>query len=88
MNTEHIEADLVATLKRENERLEKRYDNMASQIVEETTHGSNLMIKNAELLDALDHAVNWTNGYGFPEDHKPVWMPQAEEAIRKAKEKP
>ena len=38
----------------------------------------------AELLDALEHAVNWTNGYGFPEDHKPVWMPQAEEAIRKA----
>ena len=39
--------------------------------------------KNAELLEALRHAVNWTIGYGFPEDHKPVWMPQAEEAIRK-----
>ena len=40
---------------------------------------------NAELLEALEHAVNWSKGYGFPEDHKPVWMPNAEEAIRKAK---
>ena len=42
---------------------------------------------NAELLEALRHAVNWTIGYGFPEEHKPVWMPQAEEAIRKARER-
>jgi len=36
-------------LKRENEALEKRYDDMASQIIDETTRGSNLGIENAAL---------------------------------------
>ncbi len=47
----------------------------------------NLRSQNAALLEALSHATNWAKGYGFPEEHKPVWMPQAEEAIRKAGER-
>ena len=40
---------------------------------------------NAELLDALRHAVNW--GHGFEgTGTRPAWLTEAEEAIRKAKE--
>ena len=38
---------------------------------------------NAELLDALGHAVNW--GHGFEgTGTRPEWLTEAEEAIRKA----
>ena len=38
---------------------------------------------NAELLDALEHAVNW--GHGFEgTGTRPEWLTEAEEAIRKA----
>ena len=38
-----------ASLKKGNEALEKRYNDMASQIIDETTRGSNLGIENATL---------------------------------------
>ena len=45
------------------------------------------MDTNTELLDALEHAVNW--GHGFEgTGTRPEWLTEAEEAIRKAKEKP
>ena len=55
MHRDDLEAKLFqlkeenAALKRENEALEKRYDDMASQIIDETTRGSNLGIENAAL---------------------------------------
>ena len=37
---------------------------------------------NAELLEALEHAVNW--GHGFEgTGTRPEWLTEAEEAIRK-----
>ena len=52
-------------------------------IASERDTARELKATNAELLDALGHAVNW--GHGFEgTGTRPEWLTEAEEAIRKA----